>query len=191
MKPILILMGASASGKDTIANYLSEHYNYNKAITWTTRPPRKGEIHGIDYYFTNKNIFTDMIIQKYFIEYRSYNTLVNNIPDIWYYGLHKEINNIDLSKLNILILDYEGCINALKYFGIDKCYVVFIDCPDKIREERAKKRGSFSQEEWNRRCKDDAKVFNWNKIKGIVDKRIVNINKSPKGLCLEIIKEGK
>lgn len=189
MKPILILMGASASGKDTIANYLSEHYKYNKAITWTTRTKRYGEQNGIDYYFTNKNIFTDMILHKELIEYRTYNTLFNNIPETIYYGTHKEINNIDLYKKNVLILDYQGCLSVLQYFGVDKCYVVFIDCPDKIREERAKKRGSFSQEEWNRRCKDDAKDFNWNKIKGIVDKRIINVDKKIEEICEEIINE--
>lgn len=191
MKSIIILLGKSASGKDTVANYLCDKYNYNKIITWTTRKPRNNEKNGIDYYFTNKNIFTDMILHKELIEYRTYNTLFNNIPETIYYGTHKEINNIDLYKKNVLILDYQGCLSALQYFGVDKCYVVFIDCPDKIREERAKKRGSFSQEEWNRRCKDDAKNFNWNKIKGIVDKKIINVDKTVKEVCEEIIKEDK
>lgn len=188
MKPITILMGKSSSGKDTIANYLCKNYNYNKNISYTTRPIREGEKNGIDYYFVNKNIFTDMILHNELIEYRTYNTLVDNIPDQWYYGLHKEKNNIDFTKQNILILDYEGCLNALQYFGIDKCKVIYIDCPDNIREKRAKKRGSFDKFEWDRRCKDDNKVFNWNRINGIVDKRIINVDKTVKKVCEEIVK---
>lgn len=187
MKPITILMGMSSSGKDAIANYLSEHYNYNKAISFTTRPPRYNEKHKVDYYFTNKNIFTDMILHKELIEYRSYNTLVDNISDIWYYGLHKEINNIDFSKQNILILDYQGCLNALQYFGIDKCEVIYIDVPDNIRKERAEQRGSFDIIEWNRRCESDKKDFKWNKIKGVVNKKFFNVDKTIDEICKEII----
>lgn len=191
MKPIIILMGASSSGKDTIATYLSKHYGYNRTISYTTRPMRDGEINGVDYYFVNKNIFTDMLLHKEFIEHRSYNTLFNNIPNQWFYGLHKENNNIDLSKQNILILDYTGCLNALQYFGASQCAVIYIDVPDNIREERAKKRGSFDKSEWNRRCNDDNKDFDWDKIKGIVDKKIVNVGKTIKEVCEEIIKEDK
>lgn len=189
MKPITILMGKSGSGKDTIANYLSLHYNYNKTISWTTRPPRISEEHGKDYYFTNKNTFTDMILHKEFIEYRSYKTLVNNIPDIWYYGTHKDLNNINLSKQNILILDYDGCLNALQYFGTNKCNVIYIDCPDNVREERARKRGSFDKFEWDRRNRSDNRIFNWNIIEGIVDKKIINVNKTIKEVCEEIVNE--
>lgn len=187
MKSIIILLGKSASGKDTVANYLCDKYNYNKIITWTTRKPRNNEKNGIDYYFTNKNIFTDMILHKELIEYRIYNTLFNNIPETIYYGLHKENNNIDLSKKNVLILDYKGCLNSLQYFGASQCKVVYIDCPDDIREQRARKRGSFDKSEWDRRIKADNKDFNWNKIKGIVDKKIVNVNKTIKEACEEIV----
>ena len=188
MKPITILLGKSASGKTTIANYLIKKYGYNKIIEWTTRPIRKDEKNGIDYYFVNKNIFSDEIIQNYFIEYRIYNTLKNNKPDQWYYGLHKKQNNISLLKQNILITTYDACIKILNYFGKNNCEIIYIDVPNKIRLERAKKRNSYDEKEFLRRMKADDKDFNWNKIKGIVDKKIINVGKTLEEICKEIVK---
>lgn len=189
MKPILIIMGKSNSGKSTIAKYLIDNYGFNNAITYTSRPKRDNEANGVDYYFINKNIFTDKILKGEFIEYRKYNTLVNNVKDTWFYGLHKENNNINLSKNNVLILTYDGALKALQYFGSSKCEVVYIDVPNEILEERAKQRCDYNEHEFKRRLKADNEDFNWNKIKGIVDKRIINVDKTVKKACEEIINE--
>lgn len=189
MKPITIIMGKSNSGKSTIAKYLIDNYNFNNAITYTSRPKRDNEANGIDYYFVNKNIFTDKIICGDFIEYRTYNTLVDNVPNIWYYGLDKNNNNIDLSKNNILILTYEGALKVLQYFGASQCEIIYIDSPEEIIEKRAKNRCDYNEYEFKRRIDQDNKDFDWDKIKGIVDKKIVNVDKTVKEVCEEIIDE--
>lgn len=191
MKPLLIIMGKSNSGKSTIAKYLIDHYGFNNAITYTSRPKRDNEINGVDYYFVNKNIFTDKILKGDFIEYRKYNTLVDNVKDVWFYGLEKENNNIDFTKNNVLILTYDGALKALQYFGSSKCEVVYIDVPNEILEERAKQRCDYNKYEFKRRMKADNKDFNWDKIKGIVDKKIINVDKTIEEVCSEIIKEDK
>lgn len=191
MKPILIIMGKSNSGKSTIAKYLIDNYGFNNAITYTSRPKRDNEVNGVDYYFVNKNIFTDKILQGEFIEYRKYNTLVDNISQVWYYGLHKENNNIDLSKNNVLILTYDGALKALQYFGVQNCEIIYIYSPNSILEARAKQRCDYNEHEFKRRLKADNEDFNWNKIKGIIDKRIINVNKTIKEIYEEIIKEEK
>ena len=47
---IIILCGQSGSGKDTIATKLINNHFY-RVITNTTRPPRNGEVDGVDYNF--------------------------------------------------------------------------------------------------------------------------------------------
>ena len=42
------------------------------------------------------------------------------------------------------------------------------------RKERAKKRGGYDEEEWNRRAADDEIKFNWNKIKKNINYKINN-----------------
>lgn len=191
MKPLLIIMGKSNSGKSSIAKYLIEHHGFNNAITYTSRPKRDNEINGVDYYFVNKNIFTDKILQGEFIEYRKYNTLVDNISQVWYYGLHKENNNIDLSKNNVLILTYDGALKALQYFGVQNCEIIYIYSPNSILEERAKQRCDYNEHEFKRRLKADNEDFNWNKIKGIVDKKIINVDKTIEKVCEEIVNENR
>ena len=190
-KPITIIMGKSGVGKDTILNELVEKHGYNRGITWTTRPMRTGEQNGKDYFFTNKHTFTDMIIQGDFIEYKTYNTLVDNKKDTWYYGLNKEINGLDLSKNNVLILTYEGALKALQYFGSRNCKVIYLSCKDNIRKERAIKRGSFDSTEWERRLESDKIDFNWNIIKGIVDEVYYTDVEKVSDICKSIVEQGE
>lgn len=69
---IIILIGASGSGKSSLEKILSDNYGYEKIISYTTRPPRDGEINGIDYNFINNETFTDMIDSNSFAEYDEY-----------------------------------------------------------------------------------------------------------------------
>ena len=53
MQPLIILLAApSGTGKSTMAKRLLEDFpNLKFSISATTRPPREGESHGVDYYF--------------------------------------------------------------------------------------------------------------------------------------------
>ena len=44
---MLVLVGASASGKTDIAKILMDQYGYKKMVTTTSRKPRKGEVNGV------------------------------------------------------------------------------------------------------------------------------------------------
>ena len=69
---IIVLLGASGSGKSTIENELATHYGYKKIISYTTRQPRLGEVNGKDYYFTENNTFAAMINTGVLAEYDEY-----------------------------------------------------------------------------------------------------------------------
>ena len=159
---ILILCGKSASGKDTTLKKLVEKYNYIPIISTTTRPIREGEKNGVDYNFISKEEFNWKIAKDMFLEYRSYNTLFNDIPDTWYYGTEKQ--ELDPKKIYISVLDFDGAREVQKYYGRDNTIIIYISCPDLIRENRAKQRGSFDQTEWDRRLKDDEIKFSDDKV---------------------------
>ena len=57
--PIIVLSGPTASGKTTIVNRLMQDTPVKlvKAISATTRPRRKGEVNGEDYYFLTTEEF--------------------------------------------------------------------------------------------------------------------------------------
>ncbi len=49
---ICCLVGESGSGKSTLSAALTQMSpNAKRLVTYTTRPPRVGEVHGVDYYF--------------------------------------------------------------------------------------------------------------------------------------------
>ena len=147
---IIILTGKSACGKNAIEESLVKKH-FKRIVTNTTRPPRKGETNGVDYNFISETDFFDLLNQDKMIEYRKYNTTFGT----WYYG--SSDNNIDLSKHNyVIILTLDGVEAFVNRFGAENCLVFYIDCPKKVRENRAKTR--FTQEEWNDKQKDE-----WNR----------------------------
>ena len=174
---LTILIGKSGSGKDAVQRQLcgTEHERerfgeflfFERIITTTTRPMREKEQEGIDYNFISKEDFLKGIKEDRFIEYRSYDTLVNNKPDTWYYGTPKR--ELDKDKDYVIILDAQGAKDFVNHYGRENCFVVSIEVPDEIRERRAMKRGSFDKTEWNRRLADDKIKFSEENIESVAN----------------------
>ena len=138
MKKIITLTGCSASGKDTLLNMIIR-YNKNilPIISTTTRPMRKGEKEGVNYYFKDK-IDLDSLI-----EYREYKT----VNGIYFYGIEKEEieNKLKQSNTLIVILDYRG-LKAMREYCLKNNINIesyYIQVPLKTRLYRSLKR-----EEW-------------------------------------------
>ena len=66
--PIIVLTGASGSGKTTVTNYLVEKYNFKRAKTCTTRAPRTEENED-SYYFMTTEEFEEKINEGQMVEY--------------------------------------------------------------------------------------------------------------------------
>jgi len=141
-------------------------------ISHTSRPIRPNESECNPYHFITREKFEKMINNNEFIECRTYNTLVNNVSDIWYYGVHK--NSIDLSKNNyVVVLDISGLMEFKKHY---KEYITsfFIDVDEQTRRSRCIDRNDFDETEWNRRYLDDKKKFTDDVINREVDYVIEN-----------------
>src|ERR1700753_1116226 len=55
---LLVLAGTSGAGKGTLGRLLLERDPALVwSVSWTTRPPRPGEQHGIDYHFVSREEF--------------------------------------------------------------------------------------------------------------------------------------
>lgn len=153
---IIVLIAPSCAGKDTIGKIISDKYGYNFVISTTTRPMRDGESENNPYHFVTDEDFIDKIKNNEMIEYRAYNTLVDNIPALWYYGTEKkEITN---DKKYITIVDMIG-LKALKQEFGNIVVSFFLDVDEQERKNRCVRRGDFNEFEWNRRAIDDKKVF--------------------------------
>ena len=166
---IIVLCGPSAVGKDSIANILIKDYGYKSAVSHTTRPMREGEVQDVTYHFIDKDTFLSME----FLEYRLYNTLVGGIPDIWYYGVHE--SEFEEHSKYVLIVDLQGLLQILQCDKVKgRILPFYIDIDGDIRKERAMKRGSFDESEWNRRLLDDSQAFA--EVEQHVKRTIINNN---------------
>jgi len=163
---ILVLVGFSASGKDSVANRIANLYGYNFIVSTTTRPMRVGESQRNPYNFINNEEFQKLIDNDELVEYRSYDTLVNNIPATWFYGV--ENKEVDSTKNYVVVLDIVGLRGFRERFGND-VISFFLDTDDETRKERCINRGDFDLIEWNRRLLDDRARFTKEIIRNEMD----------------------
>lgn len=68
---LIVISGPSGVGKDTIARRVIETNPeaFYFVVTATTRPPRRGEIEGVDYIFLSSDEFAEMIENNELLEY--------------------------------------------------------------------------------------------------------------------------
>lgn len=119
---IFVIIGKSASGKDTILNKLIEKYNYKKIVPYTTRAPRKYEVNGDDYNFVSEEEFLKMVSNGDLIEFRSFNTVNGKVL----YGTHKDIYKMLKDDNVFCILSPERLNEFIKIFGNETIVPIYI-----------------------------------------------------------------
>jgi guanylate kinase len=150
MNTMILLIGASASGKTETAKLLRSDYGIVKAITHTSRLPRAGEKDGVDYFFVSNERFEDLLKEDFFVEHTFYNG--------HYYGCSKAQVNDD----KCVVVDPNGLRSFLALH--DRSVVTFyLLASEKTREERMKGRGDKA-EDIARRLLNDRKDFAPNNI---------------------------
>lgn len=138
MSKIFIVMGKSATGKDTIFKQLinNQQLQLKSVIGYTTRPIRKGETNGVEYFFVNEDKLKEWISLNKVIEHRAYQTMHGT----WNYFTLDD-GQIDLNHSNYLFIATPQAYEQIRdYFGEDKVIPIYIEAEDATRLERALKR---------------------------------------------------
>lgn len=65
---LIVITGATGTGKTTVSAYLTKRYGVARVMTHTTRPRRPGEVDGVDYYFETPESFA----ANHYIEHVTY-----------------------------------------------------------------------------------------------------------------------
>lgn len=186
---ILIIIGMSSVGKDVTARKLEKEHGFNFIVSTTTRPMRPGESEKDPYYFITNEEFEDLIVKDELIEYREYHTLVDNKPDIWYYGVEKI--EVEDDKKYVVVLDTVGLAEFKEVFP-DRVVSFYLEASDEIRKQRCLKRGDFNESEWNRRLEDDKIRFSKEVIENEIDYVVESLDKQKTvNDILEILNNGK
>lgn len=158
-KKIFALLGYMGVGKDTILKQvLKDIDDVKPIISTTTRPMRKGETEGVEYYFIDDTEFfrrgTD------FVEQRIYHTKVkeNGVEKnaTWRYGIERA--ELEKDDYLIVIVDSVGYRELKDYVGNGRIVPIFISAPQEELKARALARGDL-EAEVDRRLKDDYERF--------------------------------
>lgn len=166
MGKLIVLMGKSASGKDTIYKLLQEDKSLNmkQLVPYTTRPMRAGEVDGEAYHFVTEERFKELLQRGRVIEHRAYNT----VHGLWRYFTVAD-EQIDLNKDSyLLIATLEAYVSVLAYFGADKVVPILVTLDDGVRLERAlareRQQDNPKYEEMCRRFLADSEDYSEDKI---------------------------
>lgn len=141
----IIIVGPGGSGKDHLATRMAA-LGYRRAVSCTTRPPRKGETDGVEYHFITDKEFRRRIAGDLFREWYSFGV------DNWLYGtLETEFQKADLFIMSPPVLQTIG------KDILDGSVVVFLDVPVEVRRTRLEARADADSVE--RRLMADAHDF--------------------------------
>ena len=67
---LFVISGCSGVGKSTVLEVvLAAREDLRFSVSATTRPPRNGEVDGVNYYFVTHEAFRQMIETNAFVEY--------------------------------------------------------------------------------------------------------------------------
>ncbi|MDE5590741.1 MAG: guanylate kinase [Acetatifactor sp.] len=188
MGKIVCLMGKSSTGKDTIFKRLlaDRELGLKKIVPYTTRPIRRGERDGVEYFFKSEEDFLQLKEQGRIIEDREYHTF----HGLWRYFVADD-GQIESSGNYIMIGTLEAYRHLQDHFGADRVLPVMIELDDGDRLQRAlnreRKQEQPRYEEMCRRFLADSEDFSEEKIaEAGITERFVNNNL---GQCLEHIRQ--
>lgn len=124
---MIALIGPSGSGKTTIEQELIKR-GYKRAISCTTRCPRKGEKHGLNYYFISEDKFKEDLQMGLMGEFTLYKG--------HYYGLPLS----ELTDEAVVVVEPNG-FKQLKSNSRFNICGYYLYCDEEVRRQRMLDRG--------------------------------------------------
>lgn len=138
----VILIGKAGSGKDYFRNFLADKEKLD--VSYTSRPPREGEVDGYTYNFVSEEYFLKKAARGFFYEHLNFAGK--------FYGTSQQ--NWDTKS--VFIMTPSG-VKFIKPEDLKTCIRVYFDIPQKFRVKRLQKRSDWDSVD--RRIKADEEDF--------------------------------
>lgn len=142
---LFIISAPSGAGKTTLARGLNEALPETAfSISHTTRPQRRNEAHGVDYYFVSESEFRAMAERGEFLEHA-------RVFGNWYGTSKAAVRSLmDQGKTVLLDIDWQGARDVRR--RIPDCRSIFILPPSlEELERRLRDRGQDTDDVIQRR----------------------------------------
>lgn len=155
---LIVVSGPSGTGKSSLCQAaMNKFKNIEFSVSYTTRPPRDGEVDGKDYYFVEKEIFDKMIEENAFIEWA-------NVHGNKYGTSFGFIERKRSEGINILLdIDPQGALQ-IKSKNISAIFIFFVPPSKKALESRLRMRNTETEHDITKRlfnAKEEIKQCAW------------------------------
>lgn len=147
-KPLFLVIGESAAGKDTVVNLLCTRYGYTKVVSSTTRPRRSSET-GREHTFLTPAEF-DAVRDK---------LAAYTVFDGYEYG----VTEPEIGNRTFYTVDYRGLCYLKEHYHARPVKIIYLTAPEEIRRGRMLGRGQ-TPAEVQRRILFDREAFPKEKI---------------------------
>lgn len=141
---LFVISGPSGAGKGTICKEIIENEKIQLSVSMTTRAPRDGEVHSVNYFFVSKDEFLKIIDERGFLEYAE---VYGN-----YYGTPKlEVMDLMNDGIDVVLeIDIQGALQVKEVYP--EGVFIFILPPSMAElRKRITGRGSETEESLERR----------------------------------------
>lgn len=133
MKKIIVLLGASATGKDTVVKHISEKYGIPIAVSYTTRPMRSNETQGVEYYFISDDEMHEKFKNGEVIEHTSYYIQSEDVS----YTYANVTSEFEKGDYILTILNPHGLYQFKQSLYKDNLVSIMLNCDDRVRLVRS------------------------------------------------------
>jgi len=152
LKKIILIVGKSRSGKDTIAKILEKDFQVKPIVSYTTRPKRDNETNGVEHWFISEKEMERIKNEEDMIGYTK-----NESTGIEYCAVSSDL---DPKMWYSYIINPEG----IRYFMANMkpdvyFHIVYVDCPEDILMKRGKERND--QDTFLRRLESEREEFDY------------------------------
>ena len=136
---LFVISGSSGVGKGTLLNALLLHHpEFRLSISATTRPPRTGEVEGVNYFFTNKEDFKKAVENGEFLEWAEFNGNFYGTKQAW---VEKTLNK---GEHLLLEIETKGALQIKE--KLPDAFLIFI-MPPSLEELEQRLRGRNTEDE--------------------------------------------
>ncbi|KFH43387.1 Guanylate kinase-like protein [Hapsidospora chrysogenum ATCC 11550] len=165
----IVISGPSGVGKGTLYTRLRENHPgcFAFSVSHTSRKPRAGEQHGVDYHYVSMEEFEDLIAKDSFIEHAKFGD--NR------YGTSKMTIEEQSKKGQVVLLDIEmEGVKQMKKSGIKARYIFIAPPSLEALEARLRGRGTENEESIQKRLAQAKNELEYSKTPGVHDIIILN-----------------